>query len=562
MDRKEIAKTIRKELKENKITNKQVSVTSKSATYDNVIRVNIKDVNVSYKLVNEIANKYESVSYDQANGEILAGGNTYVHVEFNYDAIQEAKQNYMQKAEELMEKNKNCSANESVTVASKDNLTILYQPQWCNGSPSSIGLYRKPEGWEKENCYCLTNIKRYDAQCAESIAEALLMFACQYGIDVLGTKENEIYKDEDNSKNQATNEVITEVKKQTQEPINSQEESQETKQLIILDYVTIKADINTKTKEDIFVMKLKNKVEHETFKAFETEIKKIGGYYSRFKRGFIFKEDPTKKILTIDINILDASNIQQVEYPEININDIESYTVSKELSERENNNSMFRSHDINHTKELQKTLQSANNNVVELCNMPECTDYIKYKAKTYLQSFKKKYTQAYINTLTHKVNNPSWMITGRGNLNVSKYNKKQDQLTNKMKYQCQLIDDFNKKIQQYKNKIEFIQDKKEIDEYLQAIKDIDISKETFTHIKIKIHRNAITDIFNNASYEVNAYKYKNYYILKNYGSFRIYNNQGQEVEQKYRDGTLKSAKTYLLYYLSNSTITDNTKQAM
>ena len=650
MDRKEIAKAIRKELKENGINNKQVSVTSKSATYDEAIRVNIKDLNVNYKIVSKIANKYESIRYDQANGEILAGGNMYVHVEFDWDAIQEAKQKYIQKAEELIEQNKNCSENESVTVTSKKDLTILYQPQWCNGNPQSIGLYRKSEGWENKSCYGYTNIKRYDAQCAESIAEALLMFSCQYGIDILETKENEIHKDEDNSKDQTmdiqdkslikslndikettkdlqwtikniyikdnciyakvinkygvekdeglyagsdfseeptkqmyelllkefnlkgndntnitdatiTDATITGTPKQTQENTNIQEENQETKQLTILDYVTIKSDINTKTKENIFVMKLKNKVEYEIFKTLETQIKSIDGYYSRFKRGFIFKEDPTEKLLTINVNILDNSNMQSIEYPEINIDDIETYTVSEELSKQENNNSMFRSHDIDHTKQLQKTLQSANNDVIELSNMPECTPYIEYKAKTYLQSFKKKYAEAYISTLRHRANNVSWMISGRSGLNISRYNKKQDQLTNKMKHECELIDNFNERIQQYKNKINSIQDKKELDSYLEAIKNIDISKATFTHVKIKIHRSAITDIFNNATYEVNAYKYKEYYILKNYGSFKIYNIDGQEIEQKYRDGTLKGAKTYLLYYLSNID-TSNKEKAM
>ena len=629
MDRKETAKAIRQELKENGINNKQVSVTSRSALYDDAIRINIKDLDVNYKLVSEIANKYKSVSYDQANGEILAGGNMYIHVELDYDTVEEAKQNYMQKAEELMEQNKNCRENETVTIASKNDLTILYQPQWCNGSPSSIGLYRKPEGWEKESCYCYTNIKRYDARCKESIAEALLMFSCQYGINVLETKESEVHKEDkkeqikdksllkslndikeitkdlgwtiksiyikdnnieakvinkygiekdeglyagsdfseeptkqmyqlllkefnlsNNDNTNITNAAITESTEQTQESTNIQEENQETNKTI-LDYVTIKADINTKTKENIFVVKLNDKVEYKVFKAFEAEIKTINGYYSRFKKGFIFKEDPTENLLTIDVNILDDSNIQPVEYPEIDINDIETYTVDEKLSREENNNAMFRSHDTDHTKELQRTLQSANNDIIELCNMPECTDYIKYKAKAYLQSFKKKYTEAYISVLRHRVNNPSWMITGRGGLNVRRYNKKQDQLTNKMKYECELIDNFNEKIQQYKNKIQSMQNKKEIDNYLEAIKNIDISKETFTHVKVKINMGAVYNIFSNANHETNAYKYKDYYILKNWASFRIYNSDGQEIEQKYRDGTLKGAKTYLIYYLNN-----------
>ena len=390
-------------------------------------------------------------------------------------------------------------------------------------------------------------------------------------IDKFETKETEIHKEED-SKEQVqddSNEDDNIIDVTITEPIEQiQETKQTTKDSTIS---TINVEVNYNQDKNGIELKFSDKPSTEI-----REQLKINGFrWSKFQKIWYAKDTQDRRDFikdTLQIENIDntqtsnstitESSVQPVEYPEIDINDINSYTVDEELSRQENNNSMFRSHDINHTKELQKTLQSANDDVIELCSMPECTPYIEYKAKTYLQSFKRKYTDAYIAVLQHKVDNPSWMITGRSGLNVSKYNKKQDQLTNKMQYECELIDSFNEKIQQYKNKIESLQDKKELDEYLQAIKDIDISKETFTHTKVKIHRSAITDIFNNASYEVNAYKYKNYYILKNYGSFRIYNNQGQEVEQKYRDGTLKSAKTYLLYYLSNSTITDNTKQAM
>jgi len=122
-----------------------------------------------------------------------------------------------------------------------------------------------------------------------------------------------------------TNATITGTSEQSQENTNIQEENQEIKQPTVLDYVYIKSDINTKTKENIFVVKLNNKVEYEIFKAFKNEIKSIDGYYSRFKRGFIFKEDPTEKLLTIDVNILvnnsdttiTESNMQPIDYPEI-----------------------------------------------------------------------------------------------------------------------------------------------------------------------------------------------------------------------------------------------------
>lgn len=270
----------------------------------------------------------------------------------------------------------------------------------------------------------------------------------------------------------------------------------------------------------------------------------------------IFSADNNINNSTITEDKVQTQKPKKVAYPEVNLNDIDSYTVPEELSKRENNNAMFRSEDIDHTKELQKTLQSANNDVIELCKMPSCTEYIQYKAKSYLQSFKGKYTDAYISILEHKVNNPSWMVTGRGNLNTSKYNKKQEQYDRKLQYANRLIDKFNSKIQQYRNQINSINNKKEYNQYLQDIKGIDPSKEKFKKTRVKINRGAVDHIFNNADYEVAAYEYKGYYILKNYSRFNIYDSKGQEIEQKHTDGTLRNAKINLIYYLSNLTVTE------
>lgn len=53
---------------------------------------------------------------------------------------------------------------------------------------------------------------------------------------------------------------------------------------------------HSKTNADIWVVKLKEKVEYDKFKEINVEMKKKGGYYSRFVSGFIFKEDPTVKL--------------------------------------------------------------------------------------------------------------------------------------------------------------------------------------------------------------------------------------------------------------------------
>lgn len=58
---------------------------------------------------------------------------------------------------------------------------------------------------------------------------------------------------------------------------------------------TITADKHTKTGADIWVVKGPH-VEKEAYVELARYMKSLGGYYSKFKKGFIFKEDPTGKL--------------------------------------------------------------------------------------------------------------------------------------------------------------------------------------------------------------------------------------------------------------------------
>lgn len=634
MNRKEIAKAIRAELKENGITNKQVGVTSKSALYDDVIRVNIKDLKVNYSLVNEIASKYKSISYDQYNGEILAGGNTYVSVNFDYDSILTEREKYFTKAQQIMKQGEDYNENESMTIISKGNLTILYQSKWCNGNPPSIGLCEKPEGWEKENCYCLTNIKRYDARCKEGVAEALLMINCQYGIDILNEEQqdqNKIHKENNKKIDKGILKSlgnIIEITKDLEWTIKniyiednniyakiinkygvekieglyagsdfSKEPTKQMYQLLLKEFNLNEENNNTITEKEIQQQNSKeesikdvkqeekqinvsvkfneekNGIElHFTGKPSQEireQIKSNGFKWSKFQKIWYAKNSEERKEFLKSIGFIKSENnnsepitvssveenLKEIEYPTIDIDDIDSYKVSEELSKRENSISMFRSKDTNHTEELQKTLQSANDNVIELIKMEGCTPYIEYKAKTILQSFKKNYTNAYISVLEHRANNPSWAVTGRGGLNVRRYNKKQDQLINKMKRESELIDNFNYKIDKFKNQIRNNQKQKlkiDLEYNLNSIEQIP----KFKRVKVKINGDAMTDdnIFDltNASYtkEKTGHQLDGYTIIKNWGCFRIYNPKGAEVWHTKTNENLDVAKKYVLYLLN------------
>ena len=59
---------------------------------------------------------------------------------------------------------------------------------------------------------------------------------------------------------------------------------------------TITEDVHTKTGKQIYVVKFNKTVNKEDFKDLLNKIKEIGGYYSKFKRGFVFNDNPEDKL--------------------------------------------------------------------------------------------------------------------------------------------------------------------------------------------------------------------------------------------------------------------------
>lgn len=56
----------------------------------------------------------------------------------------------------------------------------------------------------------------------------------------------------------------------------------------------ISEDTDTRDNSKIYIVKVKEKLDREEYKDLNQSMKIIGGYYSRFKHGFIFKENPTE----------------------------------------------------------------------------------------------------------------------------------------------------------------------------------------------------------------------------------------------------------------------------
>lgn len=64
------------------------------------------------------------------------------------------------------------------------------------------------------------------------------------------------------------------------------------------DRYTVTADTDTRDNSRIYVVKLNVSLSKDEFAEERAKMKKCGGYYSRYKHGFIFKEDPTSILFT------------------------------------------------------------------------------------------------------------------------------------------------------------------------------------------------------------------------------------------------------------------------
>lgn len=60
--------------------------------------------------------------------------------------------------------------------------------------------------------------------------------------------------------------------------------------------LSVNEDVDTRDNSKLFVVKLGQSLNIDEFKKLASVIKSLGGYYSKFKKGFIFRNDPTEII--------------------------------------------------------------------------------------------------------------------------------------------------------------------------------------------------------------------------------------------------------------------------
>lgn len=90
------------------------------------------------------------------------------------------------------------------------------------------------------------------------------------------------------------NGTVMEITKELEEQTSNTEETERKKETVIS--YTITEDQHTKTGDKIWVVKPENNLSKKDFAEVRKKLATLQGFYSSFKKGFIFKYDPTEKL--------------------------------------------------------------------------------------------------------------------------------------------------------------------------------------------------------------------------------------------------------------------------
>jgi len=99
----ESTKIIRTELKKIGISNRRVSVRAENYSMGSSINIEIKDATIAMSTVKAIAEKQERIDRCEITGDILSGGNRYLHISYSTEASAERAAPYIDAVREAME---------------------------------------------------------------------------------------------------------------------------------------------------------------------------------------------------------------------------------------------------------------------------------------------------------------------------------------------------------------------------------------------------------------------------------------------------------------------------
>lgn len=99
----ESTKIIRTALKSIGISNRRVSVRAENYSMGSSINIEIKDATIAMSTVKAIAETQERIDRCEITGDILSGGNRYLHISYSPEASAERAAPYIESVREAME---------------------------------------------------------------------------------------------------------------------------------------------------------------------------------------------------------------------------------------------------------------------------------------------------------------------------------------------------------------------------------------------------------------------------------------------------------------------------
>jgi len=166
MTNKELSRTIQEELKSAGIPRKAYSIRVTDAGFSTAINIKVKDISIRLATFENIVNRHEHIRYDANNYEILSGCNTFVSVQYEYDAIKAASVPFMEQALKIT-KNPPAKYN-GVTIMEKGEKRLVFMFDGPSSINNSLVVFNDER--------CLTELGRYAAFNEHVIANGMAIF--------------------------------------------------------------------------------------------------------------------------------------------------------------------------------------------------------------------------------------------------------------------------------------------------------------------------------------------------------------------------------------------------
>lgn len=163
MSNKELSQLIRKELKENGFTSKDVSVRVRASLYDTAVDITVKNPLIRLSAVEKVGKKFSEVEYDERTMEILSGCNVYVHCQYEYGIFDDVSAPLVPAARSVF----NSEKWNGRKIAENENTEIHIVKM--NDCESRLYEFDKNEGH-------YNFVGGYVVRCAEGLAAAIWRF--------------------------------------------------------------------------------------------------------------------------------------------------------------------------------------------------------------------------------------------------------------------------------------------------------------------------------------------------------------------------------------------------